>query len=185
MSLLDYTKNWNACAGTYWNMSAPVKFIKYPETTNFKNGLLIVSKPVTSSFYNKVKCVVTIKNETGEIVDYIPDRLIEQYPDEYDETEDFLPKCTLTGNNTVSVTSTSGIELTFSYRDINDNIQSVACSGEIKTDKGYITHRKFSTNDGTFSFKFIPLGLSVGEIAKVQVGLGKYTDIVSKRITVV
>jgi hypothetical protein len=183
MSLLDYAKNWNP--GIFWNLSVPISFVKYPETTNFKNGLLIVTKPVATDYSPKVNCIITTKNENGDTVSYIPDRSIDEYPDQYDLTDDFLPKCTLTGNDTISVGSTSGIELTFSYRDINSNMQFVTCSGEIKADKGYITHRKFSTNDGTFSFKFIPLGLNVGEIAKVQVGLGKYTDVVSKTVTVV
>jgi len=183
MLLLDYVKNWNP--GIFWNLSVPISFIKYPETTNFKNGLMIVTKPVVTDYSPKVNCIITTKDESNTIVNCVPDRSIDEYPDQYDLTDDFLPKCTLTGDNTISASSFSGIELTFTYKNVNGLAQSVACSGEIKADKGYITHRKFSTNNGIFSFKFIPLGLNVGEITKVQVGLGKYTDVVSKTITVI
>jgi hypothetical protein len=153
------------------NMDMPVHVYFYPETRTFKDALLVVMKQD-----DHVPFSITTTDAQGNVVPYVPN-----YEGPY--VPNFvLPKCEVTSN--LDYVTSSGITLTFKYKDINGVFQPVDCEATAKSDKGYLSHSKFDVKGGFGTFKFIPLGLDVGEEVKIQVGMGKYTNIGSKILTV-
>lgn len=152
-------------------LNCPLSMIFYPETQNFKDALLIVTKQA-----DVVPLEITI-DANGQTVPYVPD-----YEGPLPTNEHLLPKCSLTAEN--NVVPFNGTNIIFAYRDIAGMPKAVDFTATVKTDKGYISHNKLDVTGGVGMFKFVPLGLSSGEIAKVQVGIGKYTDVCSVELTI-
>lgn len=148
----------------------PVSMMFYPETKTMTDALLLVQKQS-----DHVPFSVTIDQE-GEKIKYIPD-----YEGVYISNKT-LPKCKLESNN--SMVPPDGVDLTFTYRDLNGNNKDVSFTATAKSDKGYISHSKFEVTDGIGKFKFLPLGLSSGEVVKIQSGIGKYTDVCSVELVI-
>jgi len=157
-----------------YHMCAGVSFVFYPESTNFKDALCIVETPMDK---NTPFEVTTLKD--GEIVQYNADEaFLPDFPKNH-----FLPKCELTASS--NIVGQGGIQVDFQYKDVSRNIVPVpSFYATVKSDKGYISHRKFHVVDGKGSFRFYPLGLTSQEISTIQVGIGKFTDVASIHLTV-
>jgi len=152
-------------------LNCPLSIIFYPETQNFKDALLIVTRQD-----DIVPLEITI-DDNGQKVPYVP-----EYEGPLPVNEHLLPKCTLIAEN--ATVSYNGTTLIFTYNDIFGVPKLVDFTATVKTDKGYVSHNKFDVVSGVGKFKFIPLGLSSGEKVKIQVGIGKYTDICNTELTV-
>lgn len=146
--------------------------IFYPETKNFKDALLFVTKQTEAS-----PLIITTENDKGEIVPYVPER--EEF---FSINDHILPKCTLTSDS--KTVPLEGTNIVFAYRDINGIPKEVDFIATVKTDKGYITHNNLDVTDGIGIFKFIPLGLNTGEKVKVEVGIGNFSNICNVELTV-
>jgi hypothetical protein len=148
-----------------------VSMLFFPETKNFKDAVLQV---IQQEDYVPIE--VTTIDSSGQIIPYKPDYIGPHIPNSG------IPKCLLTSED--DIVDQTGTALSFTYRDINSVEQYVDFEATVKTNKGYISHSKFDVVNGKGKLKFIPLGLSSGEKVKVQVGIGKYTDVVSKTLVV-
>ena len=171
----SYTQSYNS-KSKYLNhlfpaLDMPVSILFYPETKNFKDALLVILKQE-----DHVPLEVTTTDNSDKVIPYVPD-----YEGPY-ISYSVLPKCLLSSE--LDIVSNEGTTLHFTYRDINSVEQNVNFVATAKCDKGYVSHSKFDVKEGKGSFKFIPLGLSSGEKVKIQVGIGKYTNIVSKTLVV-
>lgn len=153
------------------SLDLAVSVLFYPETKNFKDAVLVIIKQE-----DHVPLEVTTTDNTGNVITYVPDEEGPHIPNSG------IPKCLLTSDK--DNVDQSGTTLQFTYRDINSVEQYVDFEATVKSDKGYVSHSKFDVKSGKGTFKFIPLGLSSGEQIKVQVGIGKYTDVVSKVLTI-
>ena len=156
------------------NFLIAVSFVFYPHTTNFKDALLVFAKSIDVN----VPLKITTTDSDGNKIDYLPER-------EFDKKVvhgGFSPKCTLQA--TSLVVDSLGTDIEFFYRDIAGEAVTCNFTATVKSDKGYISHSKIDVIDGKGKFKFFPMGLSSGEEVKVQVGIGKYTDIVNITLTV-
>jgi hypothetical protein len=147
-----------------------VSFVVYPESTGFKDSLCIA----TRSNNDSVPFNVTTKNNSDETVGYSADRV---FSGDMPKNE-FLPKCRLTKTK-----DNDKYNMRFTYKTVSNTASNSSFIATVKTNKGYVSHQKVEVENGTGEFVFIPLGLSNGEIAKVQVGIGKFTDVVSAEIT--
>lgn len=151
----------------YTHLNCPISMVFYPETQNFKDALLTVTRQSEGTW---IPLTITTTDSQGNKIPYEPD-----YEGPLPKNDHLMPKCLLTADsNTVS---SSGTTLNFKYRNINAEDVDVDFIATAKCDKGYVSHSKFDVKSGLGSFKFIPLGLESGETVKVQVGIGKYTDI--------
>lgn len=151
----------------YIHLNIPISVIFFPETKNFKDALLIVQRQSEGTW---VPLSITTTDSQGNKIPYDPD-----YEGPLPTNEHLMPKCLLTADSTT--VSSSGTTLNFKYRNINAEDVDVDFTATAKCDKGYVSHSKFDVKSGLGSFKFIPLGLESGETVKVQVGIGKYTDV--------
>lgn len=158
----------------YIHINYPISIVFYPETKNFKDALITVTRQSEGTW---VPLTITTKNSEGNIVPYEPD-----YEGPLPTNEHLLPKCLLAAET--ETVSSAGIDITFKYRNINSEDVDVNFTATAKSDKGYISHSKFDVINGIGTFKFIPLGLSSGEVVKVQVGIGKYTDVCNMELIV-
>ena len=144
----------------------------YPHTKNFKDALTIVIAPDIDGLMH-----ITTEDETGQVVPYAPESVKTFLTNEHQ-----LPKCELTSDT--DVLTAKGVTFTFVYKDMHGEPQECDFVATAKSDTGYIAHSKFNVVAGKGSFKFLPLGLSAGETVNIQVGIGKYSDMVSKTVTV-
>lgn len=145
-----------------------VSLLFYPHSTNFKNALLSIIRPSDPN----TPFSVTTKDSKGNIVDYIPDKILT------DMKTRAKPKCTLTSikneNNPLKSQT-----ITFQYRDVDSVKHPINFKAKVKASAGYITHREINVVDGEATFTWIPLGLASGEKAEIQIEIGRYTDICS------
>ena len=158
----------------YIHINCPISVVFYPETKNFRDALMIVTRQSEGTW---VPLTITTTDSQGNKIPYEPD-----YEGPLPTNEHLLPKCLLTADSTT--VSSTGKTLNFKYRNINAEDIDVDFTATAKCNKGYISHSKFDVKSGRGSFKFIPLGLDSGEKVKVQVGIGKYTDICNLELTV-
>lgn len=157
-----------------YHMWANVSFVFYPESTNFKDALCIVGTPMDKNTPFEVTTL-----EDGEIVQYNAD---EAFLTDLPKNQ-FLPKCEL--KSATNLVGQGGIQVNFQYKDVYGNAIDVpSFSATVKSDKGYISHRKIDVINGKGSFRFYPLGLTSKETATIQVGIGKFTDVASIQLTV-
>lgn len=153
------------------SLDMPMSVLFYPETKNFKDALLTVLQQE-----DHVPFEVTTTDKSGNIIPYVPDYVGPHI------LYSGVPKCLLTADK--DIVDQTGTSLEFTYRDINSVEQLVNFEASVKTDKGYISHNKFDVVNGKGYLKFIPLGLISGEKVKIQIGMGKYTEVASKILTV-
>jgi hypothetical protein len=154
-----------------------ISLVFYPETQNMKQALLIVTEPRSPH----TPLIITTTNADGEVIDYPVTKRLEAM-----SRTEFVPKCTLTCAS--DQVSSKGMEMTFTYLDIDGmpTTLSEPFEATVKTDAGYISHSKITVGaDGTAKFTFMPLALNMGDKPTIQVGIGKYTDVASKTLTVV
>lgn len=149
-----------------------VSVVFYPETKNFKDAMILIPKAKDG-----VPQEIMIADDEKGTIPYVPD-----FEGPLLDNQHLLPKCLLDGDETVDI---GGGIYEFTYRNIDGVPVSVDFQATAKTDKGYISHQKFDVVKGKGRFKFIPFGLDKGEVATVQVGIGKYSDVVKKEIMIV
>lgn len=156
----------------YSHLNCPISMVFYPETKTFKDALMTVTRQ--GEF---VPLKITTTDKDGNIIDYKP-----AYEGPLPTNEHLIPKCELKADK--SKVPSNGTVINFTYKD--RNAKSVKCdfTATVKVNKGYITHNEFEVKASKGSFKFFPLGLSKGEKVLVQVGIGKYSDIVNMELEV-
>ena len=147
----------------------PILLFIYPETQNFLDSKLVVYKKLDGAPWK-----ITKLTDDGKIIDYEPAYV---GPDNGGN----FPKCTLEGPDTVD---SKGGTFEFSYHDIAGKFLPIDFEATAKVNCGYITHQTFKVTKGKGNVKFIPLGLDKGETVTLQIGIGKYTDVVSKTFKV-
>lgn len=154
------------------HLASYISMVFYPDTVNFKDALLIVTRQEPY-----VPLSITTTDSEGNVIPYVPD-----YEGPLPSNDHLMPKCLLSSDS--EIVSATGTTLTFRYRNINSENVNVDFKATAKSDKGYVSHSKFDVVNGVGKFNFIPLGLSSGETVKVQVGIGKYTDICNMELIV-
>jgi len=134
--------------------------IIYPHSTCFKDSIITLTVP---------------RDQKAPIsYDMEPSRIFE---DKRVMVTDWVPKCSLEcAKKTVTQ---KGEEITFKYADHEGNFHPASFKAQVKTDKGYVSHQEIDVVDGIGKFRFIPLGLEKPDKVKIQVGIGKFTDVAS------
>lgn len=143
-----------------------VSMIFYPHSTNFKDALLTIIAPGDDNTPFRV----TTKNLSGEIIDYVPDQILT------DTKILASPKCVLSVAS-VNDDSLKSQTIKFTYRDVKGIEQKTNFEAKVRASAGYLSHREISVVDGEAIFKWIPLGLSPGTKAEIQIEIGKYTRV--------
>lgn len=148
--------------------SINISVLFYPHSTNFKDAALLIIKPSDPNTPFKV----TTLDSQNKVIDYIPDKILT------DTNVRANPKCILTSevNNNDPLKSQT---IKFIYQDVDGIKHNVNFKAKVKASAGYITHREINVVDGEATFTWIPLGLSSGEKAEIQIEIGRYTDICS------
>jgi len=147
------------------NIDCTVQFIFYPNTQNFKDAVLSLTKPAD---VNVPFIVTTSKN--NQIVDYVTDIELQEPIKDY-----ILPKCNLEVISTQTINGLPTTTIEFTYKDINGVFVDCNFTAYVKSSCGYVTHRKLNVKNGKTRFKYIPLGLEVDQKSQIQVGIGKYS----------
>jgi len=151
------------------NQSYEVQFIFFPHHTNFKDAVLSLLKPTDPN----VPFKVTTTDQNNNIIDYIPDRIFTE------SVSVIYPKSTLEIVETKQINGITYYTLEFTYKDIDGIFVSCDFDAYVKTSSGYVSHRKLKVKSGKVRFTYIPLGLNSDEKSEIQVGIGKYSDIVN------
>lgn len=140
--------------------------IIYPHSTSFKDSILTLTVPP------EPKAPVTYDME--------PTRVFEE--GKQIMRSDWQPKCTLECPK--KTIPQKGEEITFTYKDHEGNFHPASFKAQVKTNKGFVSHQEIDVVEGIGKFKFIPLGLDKPDEVKIQVGIGKFSDVASIKLKV-
>lgn len=149
------------------NIDCTVQFIFYPNTQNFKDAVLSLSKPADVN----IPFVVTTSKDNQKI-EYTTDIKLQESIKNY-----ILPKCNLEVISTQIINGWPTTTIEFTYKDLNGVFVDCNFTAYVKSSCGYVSHRKLNVINGKARFKYIAIGVESNEKSQIQVGIGKYTNV--------